>query len=59
MDKEQLVKSELEGEPEVFGEHLHHYCIVHQKSHHDALGYNPGRRGEKPVTTRLNYGKAR
>jgi len=32
--------------------------FVHHKSHMDYFESNPGLRGERPATDRLNYGKA-
>jgi len=32
--------------------------FVHHKSHMGYLGSNPGLRGERPATDRLNYGEA-
>jgi hypothetical protein len=32
--------------------------LVHHKSYWTDLGAGPGRRGEKPATTRLSYGTA-
>jgi len=37
---------------------LSQWHFVQHKSHMDCLGSNPGLRGERPVTDRLNYGKA-
>jgi hypothetical protein len=42
------------GETEVLGENLLQCRFVHHKPQ-----MNPGRRGEKPGTNRLNYSKAK
>jgi hypothetical protein len=49
----------LAGETEVLGETLpqRHFCASQNPSWPDP-GLNPGRRGGKPATNRLNYGAA-
>jgi hypothetical protein len=53
-----LVEWWLAGETEVLGENLTQCHSVHYKSYMTWPDANPGRRGEKPMTNRLNYGMA-
>jgi hypothetical protein len=55
---EKLVEWRLAGETEILGENVPLYHFVHHKSHMTRLGWNPGRRGEKPATNPLSYGTA-
>jgi hypothetical protein len=45
------------GKQEHWETDLSHCHFFHYKSHMDYLGSNPGLRGERPATDRLNYGK--
>jgi hypothetical protein len=47
----------LAGETAVLGENLPPFRFVHHKPH-TLPDANPGRRGGKPATNRLSYGKA-
>jgi hypothetical protein len=49
----------LAGETEILGENLAQCHFVYRKSHMLCRDANPGRRGGKPVTNRLNYGAAK
>jgi hypothetical protein len=49
----------LAGETEVLGENLPQCRFVYHKSHMTWRGANPGRRGGKPATNRLSYGKVK
>jgi hypothetical protein len=53
------MKCRLAGETEVLGENLPqcHFCPS-QNPIWPYPGFNPGRRGGKPATNRLNYGAA-
>jgi hypothetical protein len=53
-----LVEWLLTGETDVLGENLPQRHFVHYKSHLPDPGSNPGCRGGKSATNRLNYGAA-
>jgi hypothetical protein len=57
---EKQMECRLAGETEVLGENLpqRHFCPSQNPTWPDP-GLNPGRRGGKPATNRLNYGEAR
>jgi hypothetical protein len=56
---EKQMECRLAGETEVLGENLpqRHFCPSQNPTWLDP-GLNPGRRGGKPATNRLNYGAA-
>jgi hypothetical protein len=56
---ENLVEWWLAGETEVLGENLLQCHFFHHKSHMTWPGANPGRRGGKPATNRLNSSTAK
>jgi hypothetical protein len=53
-----MMMEKLVGETEVLGENLPQCRFVHQKLHMLCPDANPGRRGGKPATNLLSYGKA-
>jgi hypothetical protein len=59
MRMDNLVEWWLAGETEVLGENPPQYHFVRNESHMTWPDENPGRRGGKPATNRLNYGTAR
>jgi hypothetical protein len=56
MNVEQSVEWELAGETGVLGENLPQFHFADHKSHMTRPGLQPGRRGGKPMTNRLNCG---